>query len=128
MAAVIPLASDTPRAVDRWRFVALLAVVVGVVALYWPAAHSLGVLWLDSHRTTYSHGFVILAASGWLLWRARFEVAAPSAAWSRGESALLLAALLGASLLWLIAYRAGIQLAMEVLLLPLVWLAIATIL
>jgi len=125
MAAVIPLATETTRAVNWARFAALVAVLVGLSLLFLPATQSLAALWVNGDLTTYTHGYLILAVSIWLLWQSRIEASQPDStlrpAWQRTAAVALL---LGTLLAWQIAYRAGIQIAIEVLLLPVVWLGV----
>jgi len=126
MAAVILHASDAavPAARSgRWRVLA--AILVAVPLLYWPASLSLGILWVDIKRTTYAHGFVVLAISGWLLWRARDQLTPATDRHDPRRSVRLLVSLAGAALLWELAYRAGLQIGIETLLLVILWLAIA---
>jgi EpsI family protein len=105
---------------DWRRFAAVSALVLAIVGLYWPAFVSLAEAWRDTERLTYTHGYLVAAVSAWLLWRARSLLSRPEqspvslpALAMRG---LLLLALV---LAWQIAYRAGIQLAQQVLLPPL---------
>jgi exosortase A len=114
----------------NWRrFAALVAILTVTLALYWPALQSLGVLWLDGARTTYTHGFLVAAISCWLVWRARAQASRRD---TQAPSSLLrivaVAALAGCAVLWQIAYRAGIQLGVELLLPPILWLAVLTML
>ena len=117
MAAVIPLASEAPRAASRVRLAALAAVLVAVVLLYWPAVLSLHVLWVDGELTTYTHGYLIVGLSCWLLFRDRAQLA-QAAGHGPGtmERLAWLAVLLGTGLLWEWMYRAGIQIAVQMLL------------
>src|SRR5262249_29206108 len=108
------------------RIIAMPAIVGLLVLAFWPAAESLGVLWLDTHRTTYAHGFLVLATSAWLLWRARDQWATTGAEASRPAPFLALRA--GAVLAWRFAYRAGVQIGIELLLLVIVWLSIGALL
>jgi exosortase A len=115
-------ATDT----DSRRFAALMAVVAAIIALYWPTIQSLVMVWEDTARTTYTHGYLIVAISLWLGWRARAELARPDPqGWTPRERVLLAMLLTAVVLAWQIAYRAGIQLGAE-LLLPLL-LAVAVL-
>ena len=98
-----------------------VAIVVGlwaaVAAVYWPTARDLDRLWTSpKHEEAFTHGYLILAISLWLVFRARNKVA--SAPLERAPSAMF--ALLALSALWLFCWRAAIQEAHE-LLLPLIW-------
>lgn len=97
-----------------------LALFFGVCTLLWPTTQTLLSLWADTQITTYTHGYLIALISIGLLVRPRPHLEAA------GDSAsvvgyLLLAAL---SIVWLIAVRAGMQSAHQLLLPPLIWLAI----
>jgi exosortase len=129
MAAVIPLASEAGRhAVSWWRFGALAAIVVGVPLLYWPAAESLAMIWLDTGRTTYTHGFAILAISCWLLWRQRVAFSEPRPPGDARWAPIWICLLALSVLAWQLAYRAGVQIGTEMLLLAITWLAIGAFL
>lgn len=123
MAAVIPRASEQAEVTVDWRrFGALVALLCLVVALYWPAARSLGALWVNGDLTTYTHGYLILAIACWLLWRARASVAEPdSRPFTHVQRFAVASGLLLAALCWQFAWRAGIQIAVELLLLPILW-------
>jgi len=111
------------------RLLAVYGIFAAVVLLYWPAFVALGELWLDGARTSYTHGFLIAAVSLWLVWRARAKIAsADTAGLTSAQRLLGTAALLATALSWQIAYRAGLQLVVEVLLLPLLWLPVLLLL
>ncbi|MET0534961.1 MAG: exosortase A [Steroidobacter sp.] len=90
---------------------AILLVVLGFV-LFWPTTLSLVEQWEDTVRRTYTHGYLIVALTLWLLWRNR-------ALWARVElrpSVLAFVAVVAAGIVWLIAYRAGVRIAHQALL------------
>lgn len=92
------------RAFAQRAFAAMGLMLLAFAAL-WPATQALLVLWEDTERRTYTHGHVVVLICLWLLWRDR-------ARWAPGalQSWLPALALLAAgSLLWLVAWRAGIQ-------------------
>ncbi len=94
------------------RAVGAMAVLVLGFLLFWPTTASLIEQWEDTVRRSYTHGYLIVAMSLWLLWRNRSE-------WSQVEirpSVLACVAVVGASVVWLIAYRAGIRIAHQALL------------
>jgi len=130
MAAVIPLGSEVNANPVNWRRLAVLCGVIGaVLLLYLPATQSIGALWVDGPRRNYTHGYLVLAISLWLMWQSRVELGQRDAqpmptAWR----AMLLLVMLGTVVLWQFAYRAGIQIGMEVLLLPLVWMSVLMLL
>lgn len=102
------------------RMTAVLSLGALVLALYWPTVLALGTLWADTYRTTYTHGFLIAALCLWLLIRRRSELArAPMQPSSIGPAAVL-----AASLLWLLAWQAHFQLAHEMLLPLLLWTSV----
>jgi EpsI family protein len=105
---------------DWRRFVAAMAFVFAVVVLYWPAFAALAQAWSDTGRLTYTHGYLVAAVSAWLLWRARRGLSQPERkVVTPLELAMRALLLLAAVLAWQIAYRAGIQLAQQLLLPPL---------
>jgi len=94
--------------------------LLAVVAACWPTFAALHRLWVDWQLTTYTHGYLIVALVGWLLWRDRKSLEGPTAAasWTR------LVPLLGAAGMWLLAVQASIQL-VEFAVLPIVlWSAV----
>ena len=129
MAAVIPRASEAAYAMNWSRFAALVAVLVIVPLVYWPATRSLIVSWLDFANTTYTHGFLIVAISGWFVWKARAAAMVPDLqSRTAGERVRVALLLLAVVLAWQFAYRAGIQTATQLLLLPLMWCAVLALL
>jgi exosortase len=113
----------------RTRLALLSLLLIGAVLLvYWPAARALGNLWLDDERRTYTHGFLVAAVAVWLLWRSRvLAIRRETAADPALHSLALLAVLSVVVIAWQLAFRAGIELAIELLLLPLMWLAVRLI-
>ena len=101
------MTSAAAVATGRDRDWAIVALVVAVFALFHESALAMAARWRDPVNTTYSHGYLIVALSVWLLWRDRarlrgaFRNARPSAL---GATALLLA-----GLVWLMALWAGIE-------------------
>jgi exosortase A len=90
---------------------AIVLVVLGFV-LFWPTTVSLVEQWEDTVRRTYTHGYLILALTLWLLWRNR-------SSWAQVElrpSVLAFVAVVVASVVWLITYRAGVRIAHQALL------------
>ena len=81
---------------------------VGVLALcvvaYFPTWRDLWPVWMDTGRTSYTHGTLVAAISLWLMWRLRPELRGASIrpAWYALPAVLLL------SLGWLVASGAGI--------------------
>ena len=94
------------------RAIVAMALVVLGFLLFWPTTASLIEQWEDTVRRTYTHGWLIVAITLWLLWRDR-------ASWSHvviRPSVLACVAVIGASIVWLIAYRAGVRIAHQALL------------
>lgn len=98
----------------------LLGIVLLVFLAYWPTTASLFHLWSDTDLTTYTHGYFVLAIVFWLLARANPQVIVPGRAERIASAALLLAM----TAVWLVAYRASLQLAHEALLPAIAVLAI----
>jgi exosortase A len=107
----------------RWRVRLLIAAfLIVMLGVYWPTTLALSELWLDTGKTTYTHGFIVLAISMWLILRdERFEQLDPP---QNNFGALL--AYVACSLGWLVAYRAGIETAHELAFPVLAWLAICS--
>ena len=80
-----------------WRLAAVMTVVVSlaILGLFWPTAWSMIDTWGRSE--TFTHGFLVLPITLWLVWHRRHHVVAvvPSFSW------LGLAAFLAAALGWL---------------------------
>jgi exosortase A len=108
------------------RFVALLLIIGAIVGLFWPTFQSLAAVWVDGDLTTYTHGYLIAGIALWLLFRKRSSLAAVhEREWTTFERVVLTAVLLVTTLLWQFAYRAGVLIATQVLVLPVLWLTIA---
>jgi len=91
-------------------------IALPVVAVLLACSHTLlalNQLWLDSARTTYTHGHLVALVSLWLLWQQRRERAALPFAPSKATLLPLFVA--GAA--WVFAVQSGIQ-AAELVLLP----------
>jgi exosortase A len=103
-------ASDEADLARRWFAIGGISLVVLTFLLYWPTTLSLMGRWEDTVHRTYTHGYLVVAISLWLLWRQRADVPAlrPSLV-GAGAVALL-------SLCWLVAWRAGLQIVHQALL------------
>lgn len=113
------LSLDKPQVRD-WRApLALTAFVLVIGLVFWPTAHSLLSEWLDTHKRVYTHGLLVAGVSLWLLIRANPRFAA--VAQHTAEWRVTCVAVLLLSLLWLLAYRAGVQVGHQALL-PLILL------
>ncbi len=100
------------------RLVLVFGLWIAVAALYWPSSVALDGLWRSPTEETYTHGYLVLLISLWLIARSRGRLAATPAQPAPG--ALVVLALL--SVLWLWAWRAAIQ-ELHLLLLPLLLFA-----
>src|SRR4051812_24861964 len=89
--------------VARWQTRLLIAACFSaILILYWPTTAALSELWLDTSKTTYTHGFIVLAIALWLILRdERFERHGPLVFDSRSFAVYVFC-----SLGWLVAYRA----------------------
>jgi exosortase A len=85
-----------------------LLIVLGALALtallYWPTSLAIVELWDDFDRRMYTHGWVVLAVSLWLVWRDRNALAATPLSPSILGGLLVLAG----SLAWLVSHFAGL--------------------
>lgn len=90
-------------------FTVRLAVAVGYLALialvYWPSSVALDIEWRDTIDKTYTHGYLVLMISLWLMWRDRAKLdAAPLA-----PEPLALPLLVALSAVWIYFWYAAIQ-------------------
>lgn len=111
-----PETGSDPSSGIRWPLF-VLAVALALL-VYWPTAASLLQRW--DNDPTYSHGYLVVVVSAWLVWRA----------WRRGElentrpSLFALLPLALAGMLWLAARGSSILIAQQ-LLLPALLLGLA---
>ena len=98
-AEVVEVAQGSPRA---WWLAVGVLVLCGVI--YFQTWRDLWPVWMDTDRTSYTHGPLVAAISLWLMWRLRpaLRAAEVRPAWSA------LPVVLALSLAWLVASRAGI--------------------
>ncbi len=100
---------STPAAASRAGVSPQLLIVLGALALtallYWPTSLEIVELWGDTDRRLYTHGWVVLAVSLWLVWRDRDALAATPLSPSILGGLLILAV----SLAWLICHFAGLM-------------------
>lgn len=102
------------RSTPWGRLAVVFGLWIAVAALYWPSSVALDGLWRSPIEETYTHGYLVLLISLWLIVRSREKLAAAHVQPAPG--ALVALALL--SVLWLWAWRAAIQ-ELHLLLLPL---------
>lgn len=98
--------------IQNLRALGAIALVVLGFVMFWPTTLSLIEQWEDTIRRTYTHGYLIIALTLWLLWRNR-------SSWAQVElrpSVLAAIAVIAASIVWLITYRAGVRIAHQALL------------
>ena len=101
--------ADGARPAPMPFFTARLAVAVGFLALialvYWPSSIALDAEWRDTIDKTYTHGYLVLMISLWLMWRDRAKLeAAPIE-----PEPLALALLVALSVAWIYFWHAVIQ-------------------
>jgi exosortase len=124
-------ASPRARPVARidwrsWRVPAALAAIVLLTGIvYWPSTRSLLIEWFEVPSSAYRHGPLIVLITLWLLMRDAHGNPQPLAAGS--SSWLPLALLLVTSFAWLVAVRAGIQVAHQALLPIVIWLNVRSV-
>jgi exosortase A len=115
---------DAARAIasmaPRGPLIVVAALVALTVVLFWPTTASLLEEWRDTTNLTYTHGYLIAAICLWLLFRERKALAAIQ---PQPEYRAALAVAL-ASVAWLVAYRAGLQIIHQVLMPAIAWLAV----
>ena len=122
LAATLEPADVAQRCLRR-RAVVAISVVLLTFAAFWPTAASLMARWEDTVGRTYTHGYVVLVLSLWMIWRNR-------ARWAAGAAAPFLPAagvLVVGALLWLVAYRAGLQIVHQAALPALAAAALCTV-
>ncbi len=115
---------DAARAIasmaPRGPLIVVAALVALTVVLFWPTTASLLEEWRVTTNLTYTHGYLIAAICVWLLFRERKALAAIQ---PRPEYRAAFAIAL-ASVAWLVAYRAGLQIIHQVLMPAIAWLAV----
>src|ERR1700722_6618222 len=102
------------RVLSVWLIIAL------VTALYWPTAQSYSLLWTDLDSRGYTHGYLIAAMCLALIYMRRNELTGPTSPPAAGAYVALVLLGLG----WLLAYRAGIQSAHQLVFPIILWTAI----
>lgn len=103
------------------RLATVIGLYLAVAVFYWPSSIALNLIWTNTQKETYTHGYLVLLLSLWLVVRVRKRLAAlPTQA---APGALLALALLSAAWLW--AWRAAIQ-EVHLLLVPLLLLSAIT--
>ncbi len=97
------------------RSIATIVILLGTFVALWPSTAALTVRWADTVSRAYTHGSLILLLACVLLWRRRASAAALPAqpSWPAAAATAIL------GLLWLVMYRAGIEIG-HLALLPLI--------
>lgn len=120
--AIVDSESAMPSASSRAAVIAfVLSIFAGAFIVLWPTTESLIGRWNDTDGKTYTHGYLIVLISAWLLWRDRHRFSAVTVRWF--WPALL--AVIATGCVWLLSLRSGIQTGHQVLLPVLIWFAIA---
>ena len=123
--AAAPRASLVSRADRRSWLVpgALVAIVVLTGALYWPSTASLIFEWFEVPSSAYRHGSLIVVIVLWLMARkVHGPASVPAVESARIAWPHLL--LLAAGFVWLVGFRAGIQVAHQAMLPIVIWLTV----
>jgi len=91
-------------AAPRWRATLIACVVtfLALLALFWPTVQGMAYIWYNFE--TYTHGFLILPISLWLIWQKRVHLAA----FTPQPTAGFLLLVLGALLVWALARLTGV--------------------
>jgi exosortase len=104
-----------PRASAFRRVVLVFALYLAVALIYWPSSKALNLFWAGTINDEFTHGYLILATSLWLIVRDRQRLAA--APLQPVPRAWIMVLLLSAAWLWF--WRAAIQ-DLHLLLVPLI--------
>ena len=114
--------AQSPDAAERWlgwdRLVVIYGLWIVVALAYWPSAVALNGFWIDTVNNTYTHGYLVLLVSLWLVLRDRRQIFATPL---RPERRALWA-VAALSILWVYCYGGAIQ-DPQLLLLPLLLFA-----
>jgi exosortase A len=97
--------ADTQSPGKRWRstLAAVVVAIVALVAIFWSTASGMVHIWY--HFETYTHGFLIVPITLWLVWQKRRHLAA----YEPQPSPLFLVMLAGALAAWVLARLTGVQ-------------------
>jgi exosortase A len=119
---MVPEATSTIAA--RWRvtLVACVAVFAGLLAVFWPTVQGMVHIWYNFE--TYTHGFLILPISLWLVWRKRAHLAA----FTPQPAPFFLLLVGGGLLVWGLARLTGVLVAEQAAFVGIVIGAIASLL
>lgn len=109
-----------PERISQRAAWAAIGFVVLAFACFWPTTQSLLVRWDDYVQRTYTHGYLIVALSLWLIWRDRARLE-PMSGYLPGVVPLSIGVLC-----WIVAWRSGIQIAHQASLPLLILTAVVT--
>ena len=93
-----------PRAGVSPQLLIVLGALVLTALLYWPTSLEIVELWGNMSRRVYTHGWIVLAVSLWLVWRDRDALGSTPPSPSIFGGLLVLAG----SLAWLVSHFAGL--------------------
>lgn len=124
MSAILQSPAAVPSPVSGWRAAAALTITTVIVLLliFFPTSASTVAIWERSE--TFTHGFLILPISAWLIWRRRGELA--QLAYRPDWRGLPLLLLLSAG--WLVAHSGGVLVGEQLMLVAMVPATVWTIL
>ena len=99
-----PMLEENNPAMHRWRatLVACALIFVVLLALFWPTVEGMAYTWYNFE--TYTHGFLILPISLWLIWQKRAYLAK----FTPQPSAGFLVLVVGGLLVWALARLTGV--------------------
>ncbi len=118
------LSAPAATTASAWRLAlpALVAVLGGLLGLFWDTLTSMTDIWARSE--TFAHGYVIAPLSFWLVWRRRAELAAVTPRPGYAALSLLLLAGFG----WLLARLTGVLVVEQLAFVAMIPLAIWAVL
>lgn len=102
MSCTLPLGLQKERRSAAWVFA---IPVVALVVLYWDSFVSIFLLWSDWVNENYSHGFLVLGISLYMVWRRRAQLASIPIE----PNFWVVAPLAVASVMWMVARLTGVQ-------------------
>jgi len=116
------IANGASRSPWRAVLIACIAVFLGVLALFWSTAAGMVHIWYNFE--TYTHGFIILPISLWLIWQKRHHLAAYTPQPMPAGVVLVLFSLLA----WSLARLTGVQVVEQAALVATIVLSVASLL
>lgn len=114
---------DSARTVVNAQLAIVLGTIVLVTLLYWPTSLEIADLWQDTVRRRYTHGWLVLAITVWLIWRDRIQLGSIALTPPTGGWCVVAIGSVG----WLVGLYAGLlamtTLAMPMLVVAAIWAA-----